>query len=71
MSGTGRAVTSTPKTGASPDFDGNGRVDFDDFFLFAAVFGQRATGESARYDLDGNGQVDFNDFFLFAEKFGK
>ena len=55
----------------SPDFDENGRVDFDDFFLFAGAFGQKATGDTVKYDLDGSGQVDFNDFFIFAEKFGK
>jgi uncharacterized protein (DUF2141 family) len=55
----------------SPDFNGDGRVDFDDFFLFAEKFGQKATGAAARFDLDGNGEIDFNDFFLFAEKFGQ
>jgi hypothetical protein len=56
-----------------PDFNGNGRVDFDDFFLFAEGFGARQ-GEArfnARFDLDGNGRVDFDDFFLFAKDFGK
>ncbi|OGG50093.1 MAG: hypothetical protein A3F84_02595 [Candidatus Handelsmanbacteria bacterium RIFCSPLOWO2_12_FULL_64_10] len=53
------------------DFDGNGKVDFDDFFLFADAFGQKASGDNVRFDLDQNGEVDFNDFFLFAEKFGQ
>jgi sugar lactone lactonase YvrE len=55
----------------SRDFDGNGRVDFDDFFLFAAAFGQPVTGSTERYDLDFNGKIDFDDFFLFAERFGR
>lgn len=51
----------------SPDFDGDGEVGFDDFFLFAAAFG----GADARFDLDGDRQVDFDDFFLFAAAFRK
>ena len=55
------------------DFDGNGMVDFEDFFLFAAAFGTRKgeAGFSAKYDLDGNGTIGFDDFFLFATDFGK
>jgi hypothetical protein len=53
----------------SRDFDGNGRVDLDDFFLFAAAFGQPVTGNTERYDLDFNGKIDFDDFFLFTERF--
>ena len=55
----------------SADFTGDGKVDFDDFFLFAAAFGQSATGDNAKFDLDGNGKIDLDDFFLFAAKFGK
>jgi hypothetical protein len=49
------------------DFNGDGGVDFDDFFLFAAAFGSR----EARFDLSRDGRVDFDDFFLFAAQFGK
>lgn len=49
------------------DFDGNGKVEFDDFFLFADAFGSANPG----FDLSGNGAVDFDDFFLFADNFGK
>lgn len=49
------------------DFDGNGAVDFEDFFLFAAAFG----GKDARFDLNQDGIVDLSDFFRFAEDFGK
>ncbi len=52
---------------SASDFDGNGEVGFDDFFLFAAAFG----GRDARFDLDKGGAVDFSDFFLFAADFGK
>ena len=49
------------------DFNGSGKVDFDDFFLFADAFG----GSDPAYDLDGDGGVNFNDFFIFADNFGK
>ena len=50
----------------SPDFDGNGKVDFEDFFLFAAVFGSRAPADLAKYDLDNGGLVDLEDFFMIC-----
>jgi hypothetical protein len=56
------------------DFDRDGRVGFEDFFLFAAAFGatDAAPGSAnARFDLNGDGRVDFEDFFLFADGFGK
>ena len=52
---------------ATPDFDGDGEIGFDDFFLFAEAFG----GSDPRFDLDASGTVDFADFFLFAESFGQ
>ena len=48
------------------DFNGDGRTDFVDFFLFADAYG----GTDARFDLDGNGTVDFADFFKFVDAFG-
>jgi hypothetical protein len=59
--------------GRSPDFDGNGDVDFSDFFLFANYYGT-LRGEArfeARFDLDRDGAVGIEDFFLFAELFGR
>ena len=49
------------------DFDGDGRIDFDDFFMFAEAFG----GTDPVFDLDKSGLVDFDDFFIFADDFGK
>ena len=57
--------------GTSPDFDGTGKVDLEDFFLFAAAFSQEPTGDNTRFDLDGNNKIDFDDFFIFAGAFGK
>jgi len=65
------AAASSTSTSKSADFNGNGGVDFDDFFLFAGAFGQPGTGSNARFDLDNSGAVDFNDFFLFIDRFGK
>ncbi len=53
------------------DFNGDGGVTFDDFFLFVDFFGLDATGDAVAYDLDGGGKVDFNDFFIFVDNFGK
>lgn len=60
-------------TSLGSDFDGNKKVDFDDFFLFAAVFGKKQgeAGFEAKFDLNKNGAVDFDDFFIFAADFGK
>jgi YVTN family beta-propeller protein len=55
------------------DFDGNGRVDFSDFLLFAKAFGARM-GDGvfdARYDVNNNNRIDFDDFLAFASDFGK
>jgi hypothetical protein len=65
---TGGAAVKSPA-----DFDGDGAVDFNDFFLFAAAFGARkgSQGFDEKFDLDKSGVVDFSDFFVFAEAFGK
>lgn len=64
-----RAVATITSVEIAPvlrgDFDGNGEVAFDDFFLFADHFG----GTDPLYDLNGNSTVDFDDFFLFADHF--
>ena len=47
------------------DFNGDGKTDFVDFFLFADAYG----GTDSRFDLDGSGTVDFVDFFRFVDAF--
>ena len=49
----------------STDFNGDGKTDFVDFFLFADAYG----GTDAKFDLDGSGTVDFVDFFQFVDAF--
>ena len=63
------ALRSTP----SPDFDGDGRVGFTDFVLFASRFGStRGDGTyETKYDLDVDGAIGFSDFVIFARDFGK
>ncbi len=56
-----------PAPALAGDFDGNGKVDFDDFFIFADHFG----GTDPLCDMNANGKVDFDDFFIFADHFGE
>ncbi len=59
---------------ASPaDFDGDAKVDFDDFFALADAFGKKIgePGFDEKFDMVDNGEIDFDDFFAFAEAFGQ
>lgn len=58
-------------SGCAADFDGNGQVDFADFFLFADQFGGSVPDVDPRFDLNADGMVDMEDFFLFADSFGQ
>ena len=56
----------------TPDFNGDGRVDFGDFAAFGMRFGASrgdATYE-AKYDLDQDGTIGFGDFLIFGQAFG-
>ena len=61
------------RSAPSPDFDGDGRVGFTDFVLFASRFGStRGDGiYDAKYDLDVDNAIGFSDFVIFARDFGK
>ena len=50
---------------AHPDFNRDGQVNLDDFFLLADAFGTTRR----EFDLDRDGRVDFDDYFLFANAF--
>ena len=59
------------RTAARPgDFDADGDIDLDDFFLFVDVFGLPVSGAEARFDLTGDGVVDFPDLWRFADLYG-
>ncbi|MDP3710396.1 MAG: M64 family metallopeptidase [bacterium] len=55
------------------DFDEDGEVDLEDFFIFVDVFGKKVvpTDPRFKFDLDKDGEVSFGDFFIFADLFGK
>ena len=56
----------------SPDFNGDGGVDYPDFILFAGAFGY-GEGDAkyeAGYDLNGDGGIEFADLVIFAGRFG-
>ena len=52
------------------DFNGDLKVNFDDFFDFIDVFGDQVSGDTVVFDLDNDGSVDFDDFFIFVDNFG-
>ncbi len=53
------------------DFSRNGRIDFDDFFLFVHHLGLATfhRGWDPVYDLVADGRVNLDDFFAFVELF--
>ena len=57
----------------TPDFNGDGRVDLDDFLLFVEHLGfsRGDEGYDAKYDLDEDGVIGFGDFLIFAKSFGR
>jgi len=65
------ALASGDATGLSADFNGDGLVDFSDFFLFADAYEQPVNERTAIYDLNGNGKINIEDFFRFADAFGE
>lgn len=60
-----------PDTGG--DIDGNGKVEFADFLVLSANFGQAATSAEGHTegDLDCNGTVEFADFLVMSASFGQ
>ena len=66
-------LPSLPPAVLTPDFNGDGRVDFADFLLFTAQYGlgQGDPGYDARYDLDGDDTIGFGDFLIFSSAFDR
>ena len=57
----------------TPDFNGDGTVNFADFLAFGGQFGSRQ-GDGryeAKYDLNSDGAIGFRDFLIFGNSFGK
>ena len=61
------------ETGNAADFNGDGRVDINDYLLFFAHYtlSQGDAGYDARYDLDGNGIIGVMDFLIFVNNYGE
>jgi hypothetical protein len=51
------------------DVNGNGTVDFADFLILSANFGNAATDHTTG-DVDCGGEVDFSDFLIVSANFG-
>ncbi len=79
LSGERRRVDYTLSTGGSTatdlvcDVDGDGRVAFSDFHLFADGFKRLHTDDNydPKLDFNGDGPVDFRDFLIFVSHFGE
>ena len=56
----------------TPDFSGDGKVDFTDFVAFAGQFGKTSDSSTfnAAFDLNGDNAISFPDFLIFAAAFG-
>ena len=52
------------------DFDGDGRVDLGDFFLFRDHYNQPVEESNRRFDLNDDGRVNIDDFMNLVEQFG-
>ena len=66
-------LTTPTSTAPTPDFNGDGAVNFSDFIAFVSAFGTRS-GQSnfdPKFDLDSSGDVGFTDFLTFSAAFGK
>jgi len=53
------------------DVNNDGVVNFPDFLLLSARFGQQVTGGSSDADFDNDGEVTFEDFLILAQNFGR
>ena len=57
----------------TPDFNGDGAVDFTDFVLFSSQWGKSIETDldfDRGFDLDQTGDIGFGDFILFAYSYG-
>ena len=54
------------------DFSGDGKINFDDFVIFAAAYGTSTGNPNFNPDADMNhdGKVNFDDFVIFASVYG-
>jgi len=55
----------------TPDFNNDGKIDFQDFLLFARAFGSNNPADLATFDITNTGTVGFSDFLQLASRFGE
>ena len=65
----GEAPPSLCDPNSGGDLDGNGTVEFADFLILSANFGNEVSGH-AEGDIDCNGAVEFADFLALSANFG-
>ncbi len=65
------AILCAPIWAQTPDFNGDGVVDFADFFQFADKFGQEVDAANIRFDLNNDDMIGYADLFIFADHFGE
>ena len=68
-----RVINLTTSSAPTPDFNGDGQVNFSDFIAFVSAFGTRSDQPNydPKFDLDSSGDVGFTDFLTFSAAFGK
>lgn len=64
--------TQSPKPTPVPgDINGDGKVDFTDYYLFTSYFGQTGSPGFTSADIDKNGVVDIFDYNILVGNWGK
>jgi uncharacterized repeat protein (TIGR01451 family) len=66
--GAASAILEIWEESTNADFNGDGRVDFLDFSIFATVY-QQPSSRLPQADFDNSGFIDFVDFSIFAQQY--
>jgi|GEM_PF-2441604 len=64
------AAHAVAQRNVAADINGDGAVNFADFLVLSANFGDKTDEGKAGGDLDGNQIVDFADFLLLSDEYG-
>ena len=54
-----------------PDFNKDGKVNYDDFFVFVDNYRKGLTSGNSEFDLNNDGKIDGKDYTILRENFGK
>ena len=69
LAGPAFAQNNTQSSTCPGDFNGDGKINFQDYLLFVDVY-DTSSGDAnynALMDLDGNGKIEFPDYLLFLD----